>query len=198
MWRKREGLLAGILDIMGQGGSGGCSKGLRTVEPKFHKFPSEYICFDRPHEPFAFNFTVLLQVFETFIADLILWLPKTIDFLTQLFCLQTPSLQQNYKYLIPVYFAFPRLHLLVPGKTIEIHTRLMAPDTDKINKCYLFSSVFRENTYVRAVGHLKSFKENSRSLIAFSLSPVLDFNEITHHMLDIIHSHLALNKVRTV
>lgn len=78
MWRKREGLLAGILDIMGQGGSGGCSKGLRTVEPKFHKFPSEYICFDRPHEPFAFGFTVLLQVFETFIADLIHWLPKTI------------------------------------------------------------------------------------------------------------------------
>jgi len=53
----------------------------------------------------------------------------------------------------------------------------------------------RENTYVRAVGHLKSFKENSRSLIAFSLSPVLDFNEITHHMLDIIHSHLALSKL---
>ena len=48
---------------------------------------------------------------------------------------------------------------------------------------------------MRAVGHLKSFKENSRSLIAFSLSPVLDFNEITHHMFDVIHSHLALSKV---
>ena len=31
MWRKREGHLAGILNIMGQGGSGGWSKGLRTV-----------------------------------------------------------------------------------------------------------------------------------------------------------------------
>lgn len=54
---------------------------------------------------------------------------------------------------------------------------------------------FRENTYVRVVGHLKSFKENSRSLIAFGLSPVTDFNEITYHMLDVIHSHLALKKV---
>lgn len=62
----------------------------------------------------------------------------------------------------------------------------------------VFSFISRENTYVRAVGHLKSFKENSRSLIAFSLSPVLDFNEITHHMFDIIHSHLALSKVSTV
>ena len=55
---------------------------------------------------------------------------------------------------------------------------------------------FRENTYVRVFGHLKSFKENSRSLIAFGLSPVTDFNEITYHMLDVVHSHLALSKVR--
>ena len=61
--------------------------------------------------------------------------------------------------------------------------------------CIVSFFFFRENTYVRAVGHLKSFKENSRSLIAFSLSPVLDFNEITHHMFDIIHSHLAMSKV---
>lgn len=48
---------------------------------------------------------------------------------------------------------------------------------------------------MRVYGHLKSFKENSRSLIAFGLSPVTDFNEITYHMLDVIHSHLALSKV---
>lgn len=53
----------------------------------------------------------------------------------------------------------------------------------------------RENTYVRVFGHLKSFKENSRSLIAFGLSPVTDFNEITYHMLDVVHSHLALSKL---
>ena len=49
---------------------------------------------------------------------------------------------------------------------------------------------------MRIVGHLKSFKENSRSLIAFYLTPVTDFNEITYHMLDVIHSHLALSKVQ--
>ena len=48
---------------------------------------------------------------------------------------------------------------------------------------------------MRVVGHLKSFKENSRSLIAFHLCPVTDFNEITYHMLDVIHSHLQLSKV---
>lgn len=59
--------------------------------------------------------------------------------------------------------------------------------------CSFFFS--RENTYVRAIGHLKSFRENSRSLIAYSLNPVVDFNEITYHMIDVIHSHLALSKV---
>ena len=58
--------------------------------------------------------------------------------------------------------------------------------------CFFFS---RENTYVRVIGHLKSFRENSRSLIAYSLNPVVDFNEITYHMIDVIHSHLALSKV---
>ena len=62
-----------------------------------------------------------------------------------------------------------------------------------LNLCaHLFS---RENTYVRVIGHLKSFRENSRSLIAYSLNPVVDFNEITYHMIDVIHSHLALSKV---
>lgn len=59
--------------------------------------------------------------------------------------------------------------------------------------CSFFFS--RENTYVRVIGHLKSFRENSRSLIAYSLNPVVDFNEITYHMIDVIHSHLALSKV---
>lgn len=48
---------------------------------------------------------------------------------------------------------------------------------------------------MKAIGHLKSFKESSRSLIAYSLNPVVDFNEITYHMTNIIHSHLAINKV---
>ncbi|XP_015753063.1 PREDICTED: replication protein A 32 kDa subunit-A-like [Acropora digitifera] len=60
---------------------------------------------------------------------------------------------------------------------------------------FFFFFFFRENTYVRVFGHLKSFKENSRSLIAFGLSPVTDFNEITYHMLDVVHSHLALSKL---
>ena len=41
---------------------------------------------------------------------------------------------------------------------------------------------------------MKSFQDN-RSVVAFSLMPVTDFNEITYHMLDTIYSHLALTKV---
>lgn len=67
--------------------------------------------------------------------------------------------------------------------------------TSFCNQTFFFL-FFRENTYVRVFGHLKSFKENSRSLIAFGLSPVTDFNEITYHMLDVVHSHLALSKVK--
>ncbi|KAK3727821.1 hypothetical protein QZH41_008240 [Actinostola sp. cb2023] len=55
-------------------------------------------------------------------------------------------------------------------------------------------SACRENTYVRVTGNLKSFKEDSRSVIAFHLSPVTDFNQITHHTLEVIHAHLVLQK----
>ena len=48
---------------------------------------------------------------------------------------------------------------------------------------------------MRVVGNLKSFKENSRSIVAFSLTPVTDFNEITYHITDIIESHLKISKV---
>jgi len=53
----------------------------------------------------------------------------------------------------------------------------------------------REDTYVRVVGHMKSFNDGAvRNVIAFSMTPVLDFNEITFHMLEVIHAHLQLTK----
>ncbi|XP_032239447.2 replication protein A 32 kDa subunit [Nematostella vectensis] len=52
----------------------------------------------------------------------------------------------------------------------------------------------RENTYVHVVGNLKWFKE-SKSLIAFSLMPLEDFNQLTCHILEVMQAHLALQKM---
>ena len=43
--------------------------------------------------------------------------------------------------------------------------------------------------YVRVVGALRSFN-NARSLTAFSVRPVKDFNEVTQHNLEVIKCHL--------
>ena len=62
---------------------------------------------------------------------------------------------------------------------------------------FLFFSFFnREDTYVRVAGYIKSFQE-TRSVIAFNITPIRDFNELTYHLLDVIHSHLAISKVRS-
>lgn len=51
----------------------------------------------------------------------------------------------------------------------------------------------REDTYVRVYGNLKMFQE-TRSLVAFSMTPVKDFNEIPYHMIDVVHAYLTLTK----
>jgi len=55
----------------------------------------------------------------------------------------------------------------------------------------------RENTYVRVVGNMKALSEGKlRNVMAFNISPVKDFNEITFHFLDVIYAKLSLDKVR--
>jgi len=48
---------------------------------------------------------------------------------------------------------------------------------------------WREGTYVRVIGHLRSFS-NKKSVIAFRVIPVENFNEITYHHLETIYVHL--------
>ncbi len=55
----------------------------------------------------------------------------------------------------------------------------------------------RENTYVRAIGNIRTF-ENKRNLLCFKIMPVVDMNELTTHMLEVIHAHLALTKGHVV
>jgi len=53
----------------------------------------------------------------------------------------------------------------------------------------------REDTYVRVIGNMKSFKEGQiRSVMAFSMAPVTDFNEISYHFINVVYANLHLLK----
>ncbi|KAK7260800.1 hypothetical protein RIF29_27098 [Crotalaria pallida] len=47
----------------------------------------------------------------------------------------------------------------------------------------------QDGMYVRIYGHLKSF-QGVRQLVAFSVRPVTNFDEISFHFIDCIHNHL--------
>ncbi|KAK2854761.1 hypothetical protein Q7C36_006630 [Tachysurus vachellii] len=55
------------------------------------------------------------------------------------------------------------------------------------------SSVIPPDTYVKVSGNLRSF-QNNRSLVAFSVRPLEDMNEITSHMLEVVQAHMQLIK----
>ena len=55
------------------------------------------------------------------------------------------------------------------------------------------TAAVRENTYVRILGHVRSFS-NKRSIVAFKVMPVTDPNEITSHILEALRDHMALTR----
>ncbi|XP_062254832.1 replication protein A 32 kDa subunit isoform X1 [Platichthys flesus] len=55
------------------------------------------------------------------------------------------------------------------------------------------STVLPPGTYVKVSGNLRSF-QNNRSVVAFSVRPLEDMNEITSHMLEVVQAHMALSK----
>jgi len=59
------------------------------------------------------------------------------------------------------------------------------PDEERV-------AAMRENTYVRVRGTLRSFG-GKKSVVAIKISPLKDMNEMTYHILDIIHSHVTAN-----
>lgn len=77
------------------------------------------------------------------------------------------------------------------GNFINVKKWLDADDTSDQHR----RSECRENTYVRVVGNMKSFNDGQiRSVMAFSMVPITDFDEITFHFLDVIHANLSLKK----
>ncbi|XP_076865866.1 replication protein A 32 kDa subunit-like isoform X2 [Brachyhypopomus gauderio] len=57
----------------------------------------------------------------------------------------------------------------------------------------LDDGVIPPGTYIRVVGILRSF-ERHRSMVAFSIRRIGDFNEITSHMLEVVQAHLLSNR----
>ena len=51
----------------------------------------------------------------------------------------------------------------------------------------------QEGMYVRVIGHLKVFNKQ-RSITAFYAKPVTDFNELSHHLAEVMYSHLTSTK----
>lgn len=58
-------------------------------------------------------------------------------------------------------------------------------------------AALQNGVYVRVHGHLRSF-QGKRNIVAFSVRPVTDFNEVTYHFLECIFVHLHNSKVNGV
>lgn len=48
----------------------------------------------------------------------------------------------------------------------------------------------QNSMYVRVHGHLRTF-QNKLNVVAFSVRPITDFNEVTFHLLEVIYVHLS-------
>ncbi|KAG7469100.1 hypothetical protein MATL_G00125280 [Megalops atlanticus] len=55
------------------------------------------------------------------------------------------------------------------------------------------STVIPPGTYVKVSGNLRSF-QNHKSVVAFSVRPLEDMNEVTSHMLEVVRAHMLLGK----
>ena len=51
----------------------------------------------------------------------------------------------------------------------------------------------REGMYVKVVGHLKQFNK-LRNIVAFRIKPIEDYNEVTHHLTEVMYCHLTASK----
>jgi len=52
---------------------------------------------------------------------------------------------------------------------------------------------WKEGTVVRVIGQMRAFN-NSKSVVAYSIQPITDFNEYTFHFIEVVHTHLRATK----
>ena len=54
-------------------------------------------------------------------------------------------------------------------------------------------TVCQEGMYVKVIGHIKTFNKQM-NVTAFHIKPISDYNEITHHLAEVIFIHLATTR----
>uniref|UniRef100_A0A8B9JGY2 Replication protein A2 n=1 Tax=Astyanax mexicanus TaxID=7994 RepID=A0A8B9JGY2_ASTMX len=92
-----------------------------------------------------------------------------------------------------------RAQQIVPCTVSQLMSAAQAEDVFRVGDVEVAqdpsvdSSVIPPNTYVKVSGNLRSF-QNNRSLVAFSVRPLEDMNEITSHMLEVVQAHMLLSK----
>lgn len=64
---------------------------------------------------------------------------------------------------------------------------------EKDPSSHLAESEIRPNTFVRVVGQIKEFA-GTRHILLYNITPVVDWNELTHHMLEVILTHCQATK----
>ncbi|XP_071036386.1 replication protein A 32 kDa subunit isoform X2 [Parasteatoda tepidariorum] len=72
------------------------------------------------------------------------------------------------------------------GSPIEV--QMWIGESDELNKKV---NIIHENAYARVTGAIRSMK-GKRHILAFNIQPVNDFNEITMHIAEIIHTSMAI------
>lgn len=105
------------------------------------------------------------------------------------------SLQSLINFCVPCLLYSPSStshHTHIHCSSSYVHTSLpsslSSQDTPNLE-----SVSCREGMYVRVVGHLRSFNKQ-RNMMAFHVRPVEDFNEVSHHLSEVIYTHLAVTK----
>ena len=54
-------------------------------------------------------------------------------------------------------------------------------------------TICQEGMYVKVVGHIKTFNKQM-NVTAFHIKPIVDYNEITHHLAEVMFIHLATTR----
>ena len=54
-------------------------------------------------------------------------------------------------------------------------------------------TICQEGMFVKVIGHLKTFNKQM-NVTAFHIKPITDFNEVTHHLAEVMFIHLAATR----
>jgi len=78
---------------------------------------------------------------------------------------------------------------VIDDGTGKIEAKIWLDENDQNDYNIQRRPAWKEGIYVRVVGHLRSF-HGKRSVVAFRIHPISDFNEITYHNLEVLYVHL--------